>query len=240
MIALAVLPGAAAASKKVTDAGVFKVYQYDKALGTETFTFAQGGDSIVVVSEIKQEIPVRDGKLKLHKEMLLVANAFDYSLREYHSAQVVDDEPRLSRAVTVGDTLLSSYRESGDRGEGDRLRLPPGRLFMVDGQVFTLFDIICRNLSSEQFDERPVMIMVLGPRDSLYDATAKDLGSETIRWGSKPVVARKLEIRDLKNSFTAWLAPRTGHMLRLVNQENGLRVEREPPPVKPAAKRSGD
>jgi hypothetical protein len=68
----------------------------------------------------------------------------------------------------------------------------------------------------------------------VIEATATDLGSDTIRWGARPIQARKLEIGDEHMKFIAWAAP-GGRMLRLAEPVSGLRVEREPAAVKSRA-----
>jgi len=114
--------------------------------------------------------------------------------------------------------------------------LPPGRVFVVDPKVFICFDLICRSLHGKVFEHRPLTLFVLGARDSVVEATATDLGGETIRWGERPILARKMSIGDAQTTFVAWAAPR-GNLLRLEETASGLRVERSPPAVKrPAPK----
>ena len=66
----------------------------------------------------------------------------------------------------------------------------------------------------------------------MLDARAVVMGSETIRWGGRPVVARKVKlIADSQTTFTLWVGPQ-GQLLRLSEPLGGLRAERDPPPVK--------
>jgi hypothetical protein len=71
--------------------------------------------------------------------------------------------------------------------------------------------------------------------DTMLTAHATALGTETIRWGQKPVVAHKLQLKvDSQTTFTFWIGPR-GQLLRLIEPVGGLRAERAAPPVKGAA-----
>ena len=97
--------------------------------------------------------------------------------------------------------------------------------------TFVLFDVICRNLHEQSFEKRPVTVVVLGSRDTVLEATVTDLGADSIRWGARPVAARKLSISDRRTEFSVWVSP-AGRMLRLTQPEAGLRVERDAPPVR--------
>ena len=141
------------------------------------------------------------------------------------------DTLRRGIEVTPGDTAMSVWREFNGRGVGDRLVAPPGRMYIIDPPLFTPFGFLGRTLQGKVCDHRPISVMVLGARDSLVDATVDDVGSETIRWGGRPVVTRKLVIADQHTTFTAWIAA-DGRLMRIEQPDAGLRVEREAPPLK--------
>jgi hypothetical protein len=231
--ALLVLPGLAGAATRddgTIDQGTYIVYAADKPLGTETFTTVRRGDSLLVASAVEQTHARPEGDVKVVKSLTMVVSAFDFGLRRYESKQEVQGK-HLLRAVTVADTTISVFREDGQAGVGTVLTAPPGRLFVIDPMLFALFDVMCQSLHERTFVSRPLSILVLGPTDSLLAARVDDLGVETLRWGAKPVKARKLRISDSTVSFFAWLGP-SGHMLRLEQPEQKLRVERQAPRVK--------
>jgi len=223
-------PGAPAEPIRILDNSSYRVYQGDRALGTEIFSFETQGDSLRIFTHVVQSLPGPNGDISIDKQIAMVVGAFDYDLRFYQSTLKVGGRD-LTRGLWMNDTAFTSYRESLERGVGDRLRRPPGRLFVIDSQVFVLFDIICRNLHGKTFDRRSLPVFVLGDRDSLMEITASDLGNETIRWGSKPVVARKLRLADSRTEFLVWVGAQ-GYMLRLEQPAIGLRVERDAPAVK--------
>lgn len=237
LLVLLALPGRAGAATPddgTIDQGTYIVYASDKPLGTETFTTRKRGDSLMVASRVEQTHARPEGDVKVVKSFSMVVSAFDFGLRHYESKQEVQGS-HLLRAVNVADTTISVFREDGRAGVGTVLTAPPGRLFLVDPMLFALFDLMCQSLHEHTFASRPLSILVLGPTDSLLAARVDDLGIETLRWGARPVKARKLLITDTTVSFYAWMGP-NGHMLRLEQPEQKLRVERQAPPVKKRAR----
>jgi len=230
-------PEVAAVPAGVIDSSTFRVYQRDRALGTETFSYESMGDSLHIFSHVVQVLPGPDGDLAIDKQVVLTVSAFDYDLKAYQSTLKAGGRD-LTRGLVMNDTAFTAYRESQDLGGvGDRLLRPPGRLFVLDGQVFVLFDVMCRNLHGTTFDSRSLSVIVLrDEEDQVTQITATNLGTETIRWGARPVTARKLRFADSYATFHAWVGPQ-GYMLRLEQPASGLRVERVPPAVKPPARR---
>jgi hypothetical protein len=233
LLVLGIIIGAKPDSGTVIDKGTFKVYQHGHALGTETFEYLSRGDSLTVTSHVAQVLPGPDGELSIDKEAMIVVGSLDYELRFYQSKLKLGDKD-LTRALVVNDTAFTAYRESKVAGGmGDRFTRPPGRMFVLDGQVFMLFDIMCRDLGRTTFRERPVSVVLLRDElDQVTEITAADLGADTLKWAERPVVAKKLRFKDSYSTFNAWVGP-LGYMLKLEQDGSGLRVEREPsPPVK--------
>jgi hypothetical protein len=212
------------------DRGSFLIYQSGRLLGTEVFALVSSGDSLIVTSRSFQVLNSTD---TLRKDVAQVVGLLDFGLRNYRSKQTFGRHT-LTRGLELSDTAFTSFRQVGLQGVGERFALPPGRVFVVDPKVFICFDLICRSLQGKVFERRPLTLFVLGPRDSVVEATATDLGGETIRWGERPIQARKMSIGDAQTTFVAWAAPR-GNLLRLEESTSGLRVERSPPPVKRSA-----
>ena len=220
----------------VVDEGAFVISQNGRQVRVERFAYEQMNDSLVIqatsaLSDAGQ--PERPAD----KGMLLIVGALDYAMATYRS-QMVSGPDTLKRGIDVaaGDTTFTLWREYNSLGTGDQLVMPPGRLYILDPPLFTTFDFIGRTLRGKVCDRRPIQVFVLGPRDSLVNATVTDTGSETIRWGGRPVMARKLVIADEQTSFTAWISPR-GQMLRLEQPQAGIRVDRRSPPVRGRAPR---
>jgi hypothetical protein len=84
-VTLGVVIGAPVDPGKVIDKGTYKVYQRDRALGTETFEYDSRGDSLTVFSHVVQVLPGPDGDLPIDKQVVLIVGSFDYDLRFYQS-----------------------------------------------------------------------------------------------------------------------------------------------------------
>ncbi len=230
------LAAPAAGDIETLDAGVYEVYQGSHALGVEKFAFERHSDSLFVHCQVLQKIPKPDGsEATLDKTMRLLTRRFDGGLVLYESVQSLDGV-KLTRAIVPKDTAMTVFREGANEGQGDTIVRPPGRIFIIDPQVFTLFDVICREIGTREFDERRIQLFVLAARDTSVEATVTDMGTETIRWGAKPVQARKLRIADQTSEFFAMVGSQ-GHMLQLLQPETGLRVVRKAKDVKPPAAR---
>ena len=212
------------------DQGVFRVYLGGHAVGTETFAYDLKGDSLVISSHLRRLVSTPSGDDTLDKEVMLVADSLEYDLRSYQSTQKFQGKS-VRRGVFPRDTTFAVFREIGNKGSGDQLARPPGHLYIVDPQVFVLFDMMCRTLQHRVFGTRPIWVLSLGVKDSVISASATDLGTEEIRWGNRQIQARKLRLADPATQFIAWVSP-AGRMLRLIQPEAGLRVEREPPPAR--------
>ena len=216
------------------DQGSYKIYRNDRALGTESFELVKGHDSLVVRARQTLTLQGPQGDEKLERTADVLLSYSDYVLRGYMSTRTARGATS-SRALVLSDTHYVAYRQHGVEGEGDSRILPPGRFFVMEAQLVSLFDLIGRTLHGQTFESRPVNLLALGPRDTLLDARAVSLGKETIRWGARPVVARKINLlADDQTTFTLWIGPR-GQLLRLVEPIGGLRVEREAPAVKKSA-----
>ena len=222
LAAPATAPGAA-----MLDSGRFVIYDHGREAGTEAFAYQLSGDSLVVSATSERRLRGADGSLRpLVKRMELVANALDYGLRRYVSNLDFDGHHDV-KGIAPGDTLMSVYSERDSVGVGDRLVRPPGRLFVMDPLMFTLFDVICRNLAGESFERRPVELITLGPKSSIEEATATRGGLDTLHWGGAVVHARRYDLADSSSRFVAWVDAH-GRMLRLEFAAAGLQVERQP------------
>lgn len=206
------------------DNGTYRVYFQDRLLGTETFSLEPRGDSVLVFSNIDEQIPTPMGDQKLDKKVSLTIKTLDYDLLSYNSEQSFLGR-KLTRGLSPGDTVLTTYRESANGGAGDTYLRPPGRVFVIDSQVFVLFDIMLRSLHGKMF-ERPLSVMILGePRDTLMEIACRPGTSETVAVQGHQRAAQRVLLTDGSNEFTAWVAT-SGQMLRLDQPAAGLRVER--------------
>ena len=166
--------------------------------------------------------------------MVLTASRADLALHYYQSNETVHGATLITGVVAgEEDTALTVYHEEKEGpGVASRMIAPPGRLFVLDSGIYSLFNLICLKLHDQGFASRPITLLTLSAAaDTIVEAQVTDLGTETIRWGARPVQARKLQLKDRDTVFLVWVNS-DGKMLRLVHEPSGLRVEREPPAVK--------
>jgi hypothetical protein len=225
------LEALSASRGNLLDAGTFIISQYGKPVRSEEFAIERTRDTLLVRAASRVSLPGQT-EWPVDKSMILVVGPLDFAMGSYWSQLAAGpDTLRRGIEVTPGDTVFTLWREFNRAGTGDRIAMPPGRMYVLDPPLFTTFNFIGRTLQGKACDRRPVKVFVLGARDSLVDATVTDVGTETIRWGGRPVQARKLVIADEATSFTAWFSP-DGRMLRLEQPRDSVRVDRKPPPLK--------
>jgi hypothetical protein len=216
-------------SASPADRATFEIRVHDRVIGTETIQFENGTDSLRVSSSSLQMLGP-SGRDSLIKQIKVVATLEDLDLHAYASAQRFLGNV-LERGVECEDTLLHLSRFANGRGQQDIVARPPGRLFVIDAGSFVSFDLICRMLRGRAFVTRPVNMLILGPRDTVVTATLEDGGTETLRWGTSPITARRVTLTDRDSRYTMWMDAQ-GRLLRLENEWSGVRVERKPPPVR--------
>ena len=229
LVALSLSPAAAFAANVQVDRGRLVFHLRDQVIGAESFSLEASGDSLILISHAYQLLRTSPPE-SLKKQVILVAQRMDYGLKSYQS-NLTHGRDQLVRGIVMGDTAFTIYREVNGSGEGDRRVLPPGRIFVLDAQLFSLVNLICLSLKDKTFETWPIQLVTLSDQDSVMTGIATHLGRETIRWASKPVTARKLTISDGTTTFLVWADP-AGKMLRLVHEPTQLRIERDPPAVK--------
>ena len=228
---LALLPlalRADTATPVMLDLGRLTVSQEGRAARVEDFAIQRVGDSLMVWAS-SAPWAARDADLRFDKGMLLVTDAADFALESY-SSQLASGADTLRRAISVagGDTIFTVWREVNGHGTGEVQVMPPGRVYILDPPLFTLFGFIGWTLQGRDCDHRPIRAMVLGARDTLVDATVTDAGQQTLEWHGRQVATRKLLIADQQTTVEAWFTP-DGHMLRLEQARAGIRAERAAP-----------
>jgi len=225
---------AAGASAQTIDTGTYRVSIQGHPVGTELFFFELLGDSIVVSSSVRHAVQTPTGPDSLMKSAVLYASKMDLDLRFYQSNEQVG-KTKKTRGLVMADTAFTAYWEIDGFGEGTRVERPPGRLYVHDPQVFALFDLIGRDLNFQNFDTRPILLYVMGARDTTVEVTATKLGTETIQWGGASFPVNKISLGDGSTEIVVWVDER-GRMLRLRQASTGLEVLRDAPPLPKARK----
>jgi hypothetical protein len=228
-LALAALAPAHARAAENDDEGTLLVSHRGQFLGIEDFVRHNNGVSLIVDATARQLLPNTRGTVdSLTKVVSITLGAEDGDLKDYQSREFLGKR-YTRRQLSMSDTTYTSYRLEGVGGFGDTYAKPPGRLYVIDPQVFVLFDVLSHDLSQQTFDERPITFMyITGDRDSAVEARVKRLGSDPVRLGNRSYPAEKFEITDPWSLYYLWAAPKTGRMLKFTLPSGGLDVVRDP------------
>jgi hypothetical protein len=228
---------AQAPAPSAVDSSQLVVFEQDVPIAHERNVFQYMGDSLVVIATLKRDFVDEQGAHHaLSKSMMLVVDSRDLGLIRYLSTQEFNGH-EIVRGLIPGDTSMTYFIEMDGAGNADRVVQPPGRLFVMDSQLFSLFDVVSRSLATKKFTTRRVQMLALSA-DSLAAplATVTALGADTLAIGGTKQPVRHFAFEDPSARFELW-ADQQGRLVRLLHAESGLRVERVPTaaaPKKPA------
>jgi hypothetical protein len=220
----------ARASRVGMDRGTFVVYSWDRPVGRETFSIDNVNDTIVVASEVAYTLDMGKGPEDVKKSMRYAASAGDWRFIRYTSVQTVRGTEYSVGGVPGTDTTVSVFHEVNKNGTADILWRPRGQLFVLDAMLYANVQALLSGLGAGH-DSANVAVLAFGNRDTVVTATVRLTGRETLRWGGKPVTASTLRYEQDGLGFDLWVDP-AGRLLRVAHVPSGLRVDREPPPVK--------
>jgi hypothetical protein len=228
---------AQAPASRLVDSGRWIVYSHGRPIGIEDFEYEVHGESLLVTANTRRTTRSADGASHtFEKSMGLIADFRDFALIGYTSSQK-EDGRALSHHVYMGDTALTVTLETADgRGSADRLARPPGRFYVMDGGMWTLFDLLARTLHDKLFAPRSIWLLSLGDENATSQALATPGKPDTVSWGGRRVITSRIEVTDESGAFTLWLSP-SGQMLRLESPAIALAVQREPPQLPSRAPR---
>jgi hypothetical protein len=224
------LPVVARADSAPPDSGRFIVFQGDMPVANEKFVFQFLGDSLALTAVSRRTMQDEQGQRhNFEKTMLLVADSRDLGLQRFLSIQDFRGN-KISRGLVPGDTSITYYLEENGEGNAFRLVQPPGRLYVMDSPMFSLFEVVTRGLVGKTFKSRRMQLLALTDSMSTPLATVTTLKPETLQVGDRRVPVRRYKFEDPSAAFDLYADSR-GRLMRLVHAPSGLHVEREPDPV---------
>jgi hypothetical protein len=234
-----VLPAVAHADSAPPDSGRFIVFQGDMPIGNEQFKFQFLGDSLALTAVSRRTLQDEKGaRHQYQKSMVLIADVRDFALQRYLSVQEFQGVT-VHRGLVPGDTSITFYFEEQGAGNAFRLVQPPGRLYVMDSPMFSLFEAVTRGLAGKQFTTRNMQLLALTDSMSTPIAKVTLQKPDTLKLGGKPVPVRHYRFEDSGASFDLYADAR-GRLIRMVHGPTGLHIEREPDPepAKPASSKS--
>jgi hypothetical protein len=223
----------AAPAPKSDDAASLLILQYGRPVGREDFTITTRPDSVILKS--KSTLSYDPAQPERVKYMECVLRADNWVLLGYTARQTIQDVDHRVSIIPGPDTTLTVYKEQGVNGVGDTYYRPPGRLYVLDAMMYSLFQVMTQSLGPLDFSERTISVVTVGARDTVVEARIRKLPDESIRWGNKPMTAHKLRFEQGALALDVWTDTRH-RVLRITHEPSGLAVERKAPAVKAAAK----
>ena len=232
----------AAAVAAVADSGMLLLFEGPTVVAREEFRWTTEGDSVrVFAAHTRSFLDEAKVRQRFEKRMELVVDGRDFGLRSYTSNQTFLDRT-VVRGIVPEDTLFTYYSEVDGACSAIRLVRPPGRLYVLDSGMFTLFDVLCRSVAGREFRTRRVQTLALAP-DTVTTplVTLTQQSPDTVRVDGGRLVLRRYVFEDGTARFDLWADPE-GRLRRLSHEASGLRVERAadaataPPPTR---KRTG-
>ena len=215
------------------DQGRFVIRSGGRQVGTEDFAFRVLADSLCLSSQSFTIQDPGDGKPDtVNKQVFLAVGKDDYVLHVYQSNERFRGKEQV-RGIVMGDTLFTLYREYDGHGVGDRMVLPPGRMYVMDSRLYSLFELMCLSLKDQSFQQRPVFMLTLGERDTIVEATLARAGRDTLRIGGTPTVTTRWRMSQGPVTLELWTDAH-GRLMRIAHPPTGLVVERQPATVKPS------
>ncbi len=237
LAALVVLAAVAVANEGETllERGRLIVFEDGQPVATERFAYTRTGDSLIVEAVHSRLMRRGDGAVReFKKSASLIVGRLDFGLVRYLSNQVVDSALTVvGTSMLPDDTVLTVYREFDGTGSAETLRLPPGRVFLMDPLMFSLFDVACRSLARQTFETRPLNLITLNSPPVALEAQVTRTPGDSLVWGGRRMTATRLTFREGSSEFRAWVN-RDGQMIRFEANDGRVRVEREPPDPAPA------
>lgn len=226
VLSAALAPAALAQAPAADDSARFVIFEQAVPVAHERCVYQFMGDSLVITARTVRRFADEKGQLhEFTKNMALVVDSHDLGLMHYTSVQDFQQH-EVVRGLVPGDTAMTYFDEVDGSGSAIRVTQPPGRLFVLDAQLFTLFDVLCRSLAGKEFETRRVQLLALAPDTLTMPVATITLNKpDTLSLGTRRVPARHYSLQDEDVRFELW-ADAGGRMLRVAHEPTELSVER--------------
>jgi hypothetical protein len=206
----------------------FEIYTGETRLGTEKFRIYVTNDTLISASTVRLDGAEPTSPLPFEKRSTFLQRSFD----SYPLVFQIVQQPRIDTLQTMAlncafrDTVVIIYKESGQRGVGVSVALPPGRLYILEPGIYLQVQLLLADFlaGSQETRRQPVLIPT---SEQVVDLFLKKGPVEPIVVRGKRIDARRIELTDKLTSLVAWMDP-DGRMWKLEAPGQGLRVERGP------------
>jgi len=209
--------------------GTFEVWQDTTRLGSEFYRVyaSPKGDSLLAVSNVRYELRERGGLTTYEKRTLEIVRALDAFPLLLQSQETIGGR---ERSVTVGfrDGNALIFREVGSSGQAHVVGVPPGRLHLLDPNVYEHVESLVSDFWGRGLASRAQNVLMT-PRDTVIQVRLTRGPQETVEGpGGRALKATRVDIFDDLTLIKTWLDDQ-GLMVRLEAPAQKLRVVRLAP-----------
>lgn len=210
-------------------AGTFETWQDTSRLGTEFYQVyvTPRRDSVIASTTTRYQLRDQTGPFLYEKFTLQITRAMDAFPLFYQSYENLGERHR-ALSVTTHDTMAVIFHEAGGRGEGNVIDLPPGRLYLLDPQVFDQVENLVGDFAQRGLTSRFQQVL-MPPRDSVVQVRLARGPQETIELpGLGKKKAQRIDLYDDLTLIRTWVSD-DGILLKIESPSQGMRVVRLPP-----------
>jgi hypothetical protein len=224
------------------DQSSFSIVLGGRKVGTEKFIHFMRRDTVFSYSTVRLDGLADDSPMPLEKRTSFLQRRLGSFPLFFEAATTErDTSAHISVSCLFSDTTVVVYRERGERGIGEALALPPGRMYLFEPGVYHPVQLLLADFVEGTQSKRKQLVFV--PATQVFiDLTLTRGASAPLRWGGKNVPTTKVALTDGTNEFIGWMDEKR-KLLRLEAIGQGLVIERAAPAAartsgaKPAAKK---
>jgi hypothetical protein len=244
LFALAPARAAVVDTYEVKQQASFEIYTGDTRLGTEKFRVYAAHDTLITASTVRLDGLGPESTLPFEKRTTYLQRGYDSYPLVFQIVQEARSDTSQSMALNCvfRDTVAIIYKESGQRGVGTSVALPPGRLYILEPGIYLQVQLLLADFLAGSQDTRRQPVLIPSA-EQVVDLFLKKGPVEPIVVRGHRVDARRIELTDKLTNLVAWMDEH-GRLMKLEAPGQGLRVERGPEiaekdaaPAKPAAKK---
>jgi hypothetical protein len=209
--------------------GTFEVWQDTTRLGTEFYRVyaSPKGDSLIAVSNVRYDLRDRGGRLAYEKKTLEITRTLDAFPLLLQSEETVGGQDR-SVSITFREGNAIVFREAGGGGQADVIAVPPGRLHILDPNVYEHVESLVADFWTRGIAARTQNV-IMTPRDTVLQIRLTRGPQETVVGPEgRKVKATRVDVFDELTLIKTWLDDQ-GLMIRLEAPAQKLRVVRLAP-----------
>jgi hypothetical protein len=209
--------------------GTFEVWQDTTRLGTEFYRVysTPKGDSLLAISTVRYELRGQGGLTAYEKWTLGITRGLDAFPLLFQSREGIGGRQRVLN-LTFPDGNAIIFRESEGSGQANVVGVPPGRLYILDPNVYEHIETLVSDFCERGLATR-LQNVIMTPRDTVLQVRLTRGPQESIEGpGRGKRKATRVDVSDDLTLIKTWLDEQ-GLLLRLEAPAQKLRVVRLPP-----------